>query len=101
MVTDAGKVFDTAAANEYDAVFLEVVALVGNVGDDLIAISQAHLGNFADGGIGLLGGAGHDLHADAALKRVASQGGSLGFETGGAPGMPDELIDGRHGGKWI
>jgi len=101
VITHTGKILYAATAHEYNAVLLEVVALVGNIGDDFVAIGQAHFGDFTNGGVGLLGRAGHDLHADAALKRVACQGRGLGFETRGAPGAPDELINGGHGGKWI
>ena len=52
---------------------LEIVAFIGDVGDDFVAVGETHFRDLTDGGIGLLGGAGHDLHADSAAKRVTVQ----------------------------
>ena len=38
VVAYARKVFDPAAAHQYDAVFLEVMSFTGNVSDDFLAI---------------------------------------------------------------
>ena len=45
VVTYTGKVFHTTAANQHDAVFLQVVALTGNVCIDLFLIGEAYTGN--------------------------------------------------------
>src|SRR5208283_4940452 len=70
VVAHAGKVLNAAAAHEHDRVLLQVVALVGDVGDDLVAVRQPDLGHLADGRVRLLRRAGHDLHADAAPEGV-------------------------------
>src|SRR5579862_8665499 len=41
LVTNTGKVADTAATDEHDRVFLQVVAFAGNVGGDFLAVGQA------------------------------------------------------------
>ena len=50
---------------------LEVVAFAGDVCGDLKAVSEAHTGNLAEGGVGLLGGHGSDLHTYAPSLRGA------------------------------
>jgi hypothetical protein len=38
VVSDAGKVFYAASADEHDAVFLKVVPLSADIGDHLLAV---------------------------------------------------------------
>src|SRR5690242_16987341 len=45
LVTDAGQVTHTTAADEHDRVLLQVVADAGDVGRDLDAAGQAHTGD--------------------------------------------------------
>src|SRR5579872_1155464 len=72
LVADAGQVLHPAAAHEHDRVLLEVVPLTGDVGADLDAAGQAHAGDLAEGGVGLLRGHGVHPGADApALGRAA------------------------------
>src|SRR5690606_32543267 len=42
VVAHTGKVFHPAAADQHDAVFLQVVLFTGNIADDLETIGQAH-----------------------------------------------------------
>jgi hypothetical protein len=42
VVSDAGKVFDPAAADEYDAVFLQVMSFARDISDDLLAIGKTN-----------------------------------------------------------
>ena len=56
VVTHAGEVLDTAAADQNDAVLLQVVADTGDVGGNLIAIRQADTGDLTKCGVRLLGG---------------------------------------------
>ena len=74
VIAHAGEILHASAADENDGVLLKIVALVRDIGDDFATVGQADLGDFADGGIRLLRGAGHDLHANAATKRIAVQG---------------------------
>src|SRR3546814_18488428 len=48
VIAHAGKVAYTAAADQHNAVFLEVVAFAGDVGDDFALVGQADLGNLAE-----------------------------------------------------
>lgn len=112
VVADAGEVFDAAAADEDDGVFLEVVAFAWDVGGDFDAVDEAHAGDFAEGGVGFFGGLGADLGADAAFLGVAAADGfgelaGVGVEAEeegrrarllrlfGSPSA-NELVDGRH-----
>src|SRR5690242_9781575 len=70
VVAHARKVANTAAADQHDAVLLEVVALAGDVADDLALVGQADLGNLAKRRVRLLRGRRVDTGADAALLRV-------------------------------
>lgn len=41
VVSHAGEVFDPAAADEYDAVLLQIVPLSRDISDDFLAIGQS------------------------------------------------------------
>lgn len=49
VVANAGKVFDPAAANEYDTVFLKVMSFAWNVGDDLLAVRKTDPSDLSQG----------------------------------------------------
>src|SRR5690606_40531281 len=49
VVAHAGEVLDAAAADQHHRVLLQVVAFAAEVGDDLVAVGQAHLGDLAQG----------------------------------------------------
>src|SRR5579862_4914963 len=53
VVANTGQVLDTTAANQHDAVFLEVVAFAADVGNDFETVGQAHLGDLAQSGVRL------------------------------------------------
>ena len=67
VVTDAGQVLDTAAADHDDGVFLQVVADTGDVSGDFVTIAQAHTGDLTQCGVGLFGGCGTNSGADTSL----------------------------------
>ena len=75
---------------------LQIVALAGDVGDDFLAVGQADLRDLAQGGIRLLGRAGHDLHADAAALRRAFERGRLRLDDDFAASFADQLVDRGH-----
>src|SRR6476661_8133977 len=96
VVPHAGKVAHTAAADQHDAVLLEVVALAGNVADHFALVGQAHLGHLAQRRVRLLRGRRIDAGADAALLRVLLHRrdlrlGLLRFAT-----LADQLVNRRH-----
>src|SRR5512136_272232 len=45
MVTNAREILHTAATDEHNGVFLKVVAFIRDIGDDLITVGEAHLGD--------------------------------------------------------
>ena len=96
MVANTGKVAHTAAADQHDAVLLEVVALAGDVADHFALVGQADLGHLAQRRVRLLRGRRIDTGADAALLRVLLHRrdlrlGLLRFAT-----LADQLVNRRH-----
>src|SRR5699024_2506026 len=74
VVTNTGKVLDTAAADQNDAMLLQVMADTGNVRGDLDTIREADTGNFTQSRVRLLGGHGTHRRADAAFLRAVQVG---------------------------
>ena len=74
MVTDTGKVLNTAAADHDHGVLLKVVADTGNVSGNFVAVGQANTGDLTQSGVRLLGGSRSDCGADASLLRSAQVG---------------------------
>src|SRR5687767_3260911 len=96
VVANAGQVAHTAAADQHDAVLLQVVAFAGNVADDFTLVGQADLGDLAQRRVRLLRGRGINTGADAALLRVLLHRrnlrlGLLRFAT-----LADQLVNRRH-----
>src|ERR1017187_4827086 len=56
LVADAGKILHTAAADQHDRVFLEVVALARDVGGHLETTGEPDPGHLAQGRVRLLRG---------------------------------------------
>lgn len=72
MIPHTGAILRTPAADEHDAVLLDVVALAGDVGGDDGAGGQLNTGRLALARVGLLGA--HHAHAQAhALERRAAR----------------------------
>src|SRR3972149_2347838 len=112
VVADAGEVLHTAAADEHDGVFLEAVALAGDVGSDFDAVDEADAGHLAEGRVRLLRRLGAHLGAHTALLGIALRAGLA--EAAGVrveakeegrstrllvlrrASLADELVDGRH-----
>ena len=74
MVTNTGKVLDTAAADHNNAMLLKVVADTGNVSGDFVTVGQTHTSDLTQCGVRLLGGGGTNCGADASLLRGAQVG---------------------------
>jgi hypothetical protein len=77
-------------------VLLQVVAFAADVGNDLEAVRQAHLGDLAQGGVGLFGRRGIDARADAAALRAVLHRGALGLGLLDLAPVTHELVDGWH-----
>src|SRR3954462_13642038 len=96
MVANARKVAHTAAADQHDAVLLEVVALAGDVADHFALVGQADLVHLAQRRVRLLRSRRIDTGADAALLRIRRHRrdlrlGLLRFAT-----LADQLVNRRH-----
>src|SRR4051812_23890227 len=96
VIAHAGQVAHTAAADQHDAVLLEVVALARDVADHFALVGQADLGHLAQRRVRLLRGRGIDTGANAALLRVLLHRrdlrlGLLRFAT-----LADQLVNRRH-----
>ena len=74
VVTNTGKVLDTAAADHNNAMLLKIVADTGNVSGDFVTVGQTHTSDLTQCGVRLLGGGGTNCGADASLLRGAQVG---------------------------
>ena len=96
MVTHTGKIAYTAAADQNNRVFLQVVAFAGDVGNDFALVGQADLGNLAESGVRLLRRRGIDAGANTALLRVLIHRRDLAFGLLRNATLADQLVDCRH-----
>src|SRR5439155_7582032 len=71
VIADAGQVADTAAANQDDRVFLQIVPFAGNVSGDLNAARQPDPTHFTQTGVRLFGSHRLDLKTNSPLLRTA------------------------------
>ena len=58
VVTDTGKVLNTAAADQNHGVLLQVVTNTGDISGNFHTVGQTHTGDLTQCGVGLLGGGG-------------------------------------------
>src|SRR3990167_3385176 len=96
VVTHTGQVLHTTAANQHDAVFLQVVAFTADVGDDLKTVGQAHLGDLTQSGVRLLRRGGVHAGAHATALRAVFHRRRLGLRDLDLTAMAHELIDRWH-----
>jgi hypothetical protein len=96
VIANTGKVFHTPATHQHDGVLLEIVTFSGDVSDHFIAIGQANLGHFPEGGVGLLRGTGHNLYAHAAPEGALRERWALGLDLDLVPSFSDKLVDRWH-----
>src|SRR5687767_10879316 len=96
VVTNTGKVANTAAADQDHRVLLQVVPLAGDVADHLALVGEADLGHLPQRRVRLLRGRRIDASADSALLRVLLHGRDLGFRLLRLATLADQLVDRRH-----
>src|SRR5579872_4688432 len=96
VITHAGQVFDAAAADQYDGMFLQVVALARNVTHDFIAIGQAHFRDLAQRRVRLFRRRRIDARTHAALLRTVGQRRHLVASRLLRTRLSDQLVDCRH-----
>ena len=77
VVTHAGEVPDTAAADQNDGVLLQVVADAGDISGHFVAVRQADTRDLTQSGVRLLRGGGSDCGADASLLGRRQVGGTV------------------------
>src|SRR6202012_1262358 len=70
VVANAGKILHAAAADEHNAVLLQVMAFAGDVTHDFVAVGQTNLRNLAQRGVRLLRRRRIDACAHATLLRA-------------------------------
>jgi len=96
VIAHARKVAHTPAADQHDAVLLQVVALARDVADDFALVGQANLGHLAQRRVRLLRGRRVDAGADTALLRVLFHRRDLGLGLLRNAALADQLVDRRH-----
>src|SRR5579859_5056430 len=96
VVANAGKILHTTTADHDDRVLLKVMAFAGNVARHLEAVRQAHARDFTESRVRLLRGRRIDPGAHAALLRAGFERRDLVTGHLRRPGVPDQLVDGRH-----
>src|SRR5262245_16385270 len=79
VIANARQIFHTAAANEHQRVFLQVVADAGDVSGDFDAVREAHARDLAQRRIRLLGRLGEHADAHTALLGTVLQRRALRF----------------------
>src|SRR3984957_1853834 len=70
VVADAGQILDAAATDHDHRMLLQVMALAGDIADDLETVGQPHLGDLAERRIRLLRRRRIDARTHAALLRA-------------------------------
>src|SRR6478736_2782200 len=96
LVANARQVLHPAATAQHDGVFLQVVALAGNVGGDLDQARQLDAGDLAQRRVRLLRGGGVDARAHTAPLGAALEGGRLGLTDLVGAALADQLLDRGH-----
>ena len=97
MVTNAGQVANTTAADQHHAVLLQVMANARNVARTFDLIGQTDTGDLTKGGVRLFGGRGLYAESHATLLRTALQNRSRRPVGSLLPSLADQLIDRGHG----
>src|SRR5579872_2078643 len=96
VITHAGQILDTAAADHHHRMFLKVVAFARNVTDHLKPVGEAYLGDLAQRRVRLLWRRGVDTRAHAALLRRLLQRRHLLARLLYDARTCDQLVDRRH-----
>ena len=96
VITDTRQVFHSTASNEDDGVFLQIVALTSDVGDDLLTICQTHFGNLTKSGVRLLRRPRVNLQTNTPALRAFIEGGRLRLGRLVFSPLANELVDSGH-----
>src|SRR6266853_2985743 len=96
VIANTGEILHPAAASQHDGVLLQIVAHAGNVGRNLNPIGQSDAGNFAQGGVRLLGRLRVDASTHTPLLRTSLQGGARRLVPRPLAAATYQLIESRH-----
>src|SRR5699024_7552855 len=110
VVTNAGRVLNTAAADHDHGVLLQVVANTGNISGHFVAVGQTHTGDLTESGVRLLRGGGTNSGAHTSLLGRRQVGLAvlqgvqallhsrrIGLVGHGLASLANELVKRRHG----
>jgi hypothetical protein len=96
VVTNTRKVLYTAAANQHDAVFLQVVTFARDVGIDLFGVGKTNTGYLTHSGVRLLRGRRVNTKTYATLLRASIQRTRLALYFELLASFTDKLLNCRH-----
>src|SRR3989304_1372189 len=96
MVTDAWQVFYTAASDEDNAVFLQVVSFSSDICNYLLAIGKAHPGNFSQSRVWFFRSFSFNLKTYSPFLRALLQGRRLFSAYFRSSASANQLINCRH-----
>jgi hypothetical protein len=110
VIFDSGQIFDSAASNQDNGVFGEIVTDTWDICGDLDFVREADTGDFSKCRVGFFGSHGFYHGANPALERGRQRGsttgtgiekfpkrGGLDFFGGFFSSFTDELVGGWHG----
>ena len=97
MVTNSVQIFNSASAQKDDAVFLQGMPFVRDVGNHLVARGKPNLGHFTNGGVRLLRGSGRDLYANPSAEGAGLKCRGFGLGLLEATTFANQLVYRRHG----
>ncbi|TSC53259.1 MAG: hypothetical protein LiPW39_370 [Parcubacteria group bacterium LiPW_39] len=69
MISHARQIFDAAAANNHNRVFLQIMAFARNISRHFHAVGQTNAADFTQSRIGLFGSGGGNFQTNASFKR--------------------------------
>ena len=96
MITNAGQILNTSAADKHGRVLLQIVAFAGDINGTLLLVGKAHSCNLSYSRIRLFGRSGRNRKAHAALLRTVVQNGRLALIHLLLSAVSDKLINSGH-----
>src|SRR5579864_1458020 len=96
VIAHARQILDAAAADQHDRMFLQIVALAGDVAGDLEPVGETDARDLAQSRVRLFWRDRIDARADAALLRALLHRWNLVPHRDRLPWITDQLVDRRH-----
>ena len=97
MVTHPVQILNSTSTQKNDAVLLECVPFIWDVGDHLVARGKPYLGHFTNGRVRLLRGSGRDLYANPPAEGASLKCRRFGLGLLEATTLANQLVYRRHG----